>query len=221
MSPDYLIIDFDSTFITKESLDELASHVLSRSSADSSIVEKIQQITNDGMSGKISFYESINSRLQLMMASRDDVQVVSKNLKDHVSPSFYRNKDFIHKHHRKIYFVSGGFREMLLPVLKEFGINKEHVFGNEFIYDDKDRVLGFEKNNPLTDINGKAKIIKSLLLIGEIHAIGDGYNDYQLKASGAVSKFFAFTENVYRKNVCELADMILSSFDDYIEIFDD
>lgn len=221
MTPDYLIIDFDSTFITKESLDELASHVLSQSSTDKYIVKKIQQITNDGMSGKISFYESINSRLQLMMASRDDVQVVSKNLKDHVSPSFYRNKDFINKHHRKIYFVSGGFREMLLPVLTEYGINNEHVFGNEFIYDDKDKVLGFDKNNPLADLNGKAKIIKSLSLMGEIHAIGDGYNDYQLKASGAVSKFFAFTENVYRKNVCELADKILSSFDDYIEIFND
>ncbi len=221
MSPDYLIIDFDSTFITKESLDELASHVLSRTRADSSVLEKIQQITNDGMSGKISFYESINSRLQLMMANRDDVHVVSKNLKDHVSPSFYRNKDFIYKHHKKIYVVSGGFREMLLPVLMEFGINKEHVFGNKFIYDDKDRVLGFDKKNPLTNLNGKAKIIKSLSLTGEVHAIGDGYNDYQLKASGVVSKFFAFTENIYRKNVCELADKILSSFDDYIEIFDD
>ena len=53
----------------------------------------------------------------------------------------------------------------------------------------------------------------------EIHAIGDGYNDYLLKNSGKLSNFYAFTENVFREKVCEVADGVLSSFDDYIKIF--
>ena len=221
MFPDFLIIDFDSTFISKESLDELAYYALQRSQADISVIEKIQKITDAGMNGEITFHESIDSRLQLMKANKSDVIEVSNRLKDHITSSFLRNKDFIHKHNKKIYFISGGFREMLLPVLNNFGISNNHIFGNEFTYDSDNDIVGFEKNNPLIDVSGKAKIVESLCLNGEIHAIGDGYNDYKLKVVGAASKFFAFTENVKRANVCTLADMVLASFDDYIEILDD
>ena len=100
-------------------------------------------------------------------------------------------------------------------------ISNNHIFGNEFTYDSDNNIVGFEKSNPLTDVSGKAKILESLCLNGEIHAIGDGYNDYKLKAVGAASKFFAFTENIKRANVCALADIVLASFDEYIEIFDD
>ena len=48
---------------------------------------------------------------------------------------------------------------------------------------------------------------------------GDGFNDYLLKKSGKVSSFFAFTENVHRKKVCAVADRVLTSFDEYINIF--
>ena len=54
---------------------------------------------------------------------------------------------------------------------------------------------------------------------GEVHAIGDGFNDYLLKKSGKVSRFFAFTENVYRKEVCAVSDKVLTSFEEYINIF--
>ena len=156
-----------------------------------------------------------------MKANKSDVIEVSNRLKDYITPSFLRNKDFLHEHNKKIYFISGGFREMLLPVLNNFGISNNHIFGNEFTYDSDSNIVGFEKNNPLTDVSGKAKIVESLCLNGEIHAIGDGYNDYKLKAVGAASKFFAFTENIKRENVCALADKVLASFDEYIEIFDD
>jgi len=221
MFPNFLIIDFDSTFISKESLDELAYYTIQKNQADISVIEKIEKITDDGMNGKITFHESIDSRLHLMKANKSDVIEVSNRLKDYITPSFLRNKDFIHEHNKKIYFISGGFREMLLPVLNNFGISNNHIFGNEFTYDSDNNIVGFEKNNPLTDVSGKAKILKSLCLNGEIHAIGDGYNDYKLKAVGAASKFFAFTENIKRENVCALADIVLTSFDEYIEIFDD
>ena len=77
MLPNFIIIDFDSTFISKESLDELASHALARSKTKDLILDQIHQLTVDGMSGKITFYESINSRLKLISATREDVKFVS------------------------------------------------------------------------------------------------------------------------------------------------
>ncbi len=205
MLPNFIIIDFDSTFISKESLDELASHALQRSKSKDLILDQIHQLTDDGMSGKITFYESINSRLKLISATKEDVKFVSNNLKAHVTDSFKRNKYFINEQSDKIYIISGGFKDMLIPVLTSFGIPKKNIFGNDFIYDGE-KIISFDSENPLTKVDGKAQVIESLSLNGEIHAIGDGYNDYQLKAAGSVTKFFAFTENIYRREVCDLAD---------------
>ena len=78
---------------------------------------------------------------------------------------------------------------MLLPVLMNFKIRKNHVFGNEFIYNSDEEVIGFNINNPLASENGKVKILETISLKGEVHVIGDGYNDYLLKKSGKVSAF--------------------------------
>ena len=55
MFPDHLIIDFDSTFITKESLDELARLVLLNHIDGVERLQKIEALTLSGMEGKISF----------------------------------------------------------------------------------------------------------------------------------------------------------------------
>ena len=65
---------------------------------------------------------------------------------------------------------------------------------------------------------GKVKQSKLLSIHGTVHVIGDGYTDYEIKLDGPATHFFAFTENVERKNICELADLTLSNFDDYINI---
>jgi len=154
-----------------------------------------------------------------MNATRQDVLTVSENLKKFISKSFLKNKKFIKNNRHKIYFISGGFREMLLPTLREFGIDEGHIYGNDFLYNSKDEIVGCNHKNPLSFENGKSKILEMLSLEGEIHAIGDGYNDYLLKQSGKASRFFAFTENVYREKICFIADGVLTSFDEYIKIF--
>ena len=65
---------------------------------------------------------------------------------------------------------------------------------------------------------GKVKLLKELNLPGDIYGIGDGYSDFQLKESGMIKKFFAFTENIERKSVAEKADHITPSFDEFLFI---
>src|SRR5690606_8445436 len=50
--------------------------------------------------------------------------------------------------------------------------------------------------------------------------IGDGYSDFQLKESGLIERFFAFTENIERKSVSEKADHITPSFDEFLYVND-
>jgi D-3-phosphoglycerate dehydrogenase / 2-oxoglutarate reductase len=55
-----------------------------------------------------------------------------------------------------------------------------------------------------------------LNLQGEIVVIGDGFTDYELKASGLANRFYAFTENVERPNVVAVADHITPSLDEFL-----
>ena len=65
MFPDHLIIDFDSTFVTVESLDELAHIVLKDNPESAQRLEMIKAITRAGMEGSIPFDESLSKRMEL------------------------------------------------------------------------------------------------------------------------------------------------------------
>ena len=55
-------------------------------------------------------------------------------------------------------------------------------------------------------------------LDGIVYGIGDGHSDYQLKESGLIQKFFAFTENIAREKVIKNADHVTPSFDEFLYI---
>ena len=64
MLPDHIIIDFDSTFITSESLDELAINKFGNHPNGKKLLSKIQSLTNAGMNGDISFEESLEKTVK-------------------------------------------------------------------------------------------------------------------------------------------------------------
>ena len=70
---DYIIIDFDSTFISKESLDMLAEACLKKHKNRHKIIKQVQTITDQGMSGKIDFRDSLDKRIKLIKATKNDV----------------------------------------------------------------------------------------------------------------------------------------------------
>ena len=218
MFPDTLIIDFDSTFITGESLDELSKIVLKNYPDSAKHLNQIHELTRAGMEGKMPFDESLSKRIQLLNFHQKDIAEVTQLLSEKITPSFKRNKKFIFDHAENILIISGGFREMIIPIVADYGIAPEHVFANEFIYDVNNCITEVNKENVMAQEGGKVSQAKALRLYGEIHVIGDGFTDYQLKVEGPTTKFYAFVENVRRENICKLADGILSNFDDFIKI---
>ena len=212
----YFIIDFDSTFVKSEGLDELAEISLKKNPEKNKILEKIKEITNLGMEGRISFAESLKSRLKLLEGNKLHIDQVVRVLKKKVSVSIKRNKQFFKQYKDTIYIISGGFREFILPIIKPFALKKSHVFANTFILDKEGKIIGLDSKNPLAQDGGKVKVIRNLRLNGEITVVGDGYTDYQIKAMGVAKHFVAFTENVYREVVAKKADHIAPNFDEFL-----
>jgi len=209
------IIDFDSTFIKVESLDEL----LEVSEPGNKLkIDEIKKITNEGMDGKISFSESLFRRINLLEATKDNIDKTVQKLRDKVSDSFVNNTDFLKENKNNIYIVSSGFHEIIDPIVLEYDILKKNIYANRFIFDKSDKIIGYDKSNPLSTSKGKVKILKNLELKGSTHVIGDGFTDFEIKKEGYADYFYLFTENIKRKSLIKNADFLLKSIDQFIHI---
>jgi D-3-phosphoglycerate dehydrogenase len=212
----YFIIDFDSTLTRVEAMDLLASISLQASPKKIAVENKIKELTDKGMNGEISFRDSLKERLLLLEANEAHLTPLIEALKDQVSVSFKRNTEFFRTHAQQIYVISNGFIEYIAPIVTALGVLPDHIYANELVFDADRKIIGFNEDNPLSKDGGKAEIIRKLDLDGDIYVIGDGHNDYEIKAAGLANKFYAFTENIKRDQVVEKADHEAPSLDEVL-----
>jgi len=212
------VIDFDSTFTQVEALDILGEISLSGDPQKEEKLQAIKDITDKGMDGRLSFRESLEQRMELLQANKSQIADLVDALKNKISMSFQRNKEFLQENADNIYIISNGFKDFITPIVKPYGIKEENIFANEFIYDEQGNIVDFNRDNLLSQNNGKPATIKNLNLEGDIYVIGDGYTDYEIKASGVANKFYAFTENIARPKVMSKADHVAPSLDEILYV---
>ncbi len=213
-----LIVDFDSTFIRDETLDEIANLLLSSNRISKNTQEKITKITNQAMNGELDFRQALKKRVKLLNIHKNDINQVILALSDRISVSFIQNKDYIQAIAKSIYIVSGGFKEIIEPIVKGYGIPSKNIFANEFMYDNNDYINGINEEALLSHSDGKIRAVKTLNLSDGGYVIGDGSTDLEIKAVEGIKAFICFTENIDRKSVSSKADYIASSFYEVIKI---
>ena len=216
LNPTQIVIDFDSTFTKVEGLDELAQISLAGHNDREAIVQQIRDLTDKGMNGEMPFAEGLRRRIELLSADRSHIELLVDYLRTKVSDSFLRNKAFITENTDHIYVVSSGFKEFIDPIVTELGVRADHVYANEFVFDEAGHIVGIDENNMLAKDGGKTALLRTLNLTGDIYVIGDGYTDYELRESGLANRFYAFTENVNRPRVVEVADHVSGSLDEFL-----
>ncbi len=212
----YFVIDFDSTFTKVEAFDALAEISLKDHPDVEKLKKAIFDITNQGMDGSISFRESLEKRIEILAPNKRHLEQLVVVLRELVSESFKRNREFLQTYADYIYIISNGFHAFIDPIVTEFGIKPENILANRFHFDEQGNVIGFDKENPLSQNNGKVEQLKRLNLPGDVYVVGDGYTDYEIKHAGLANKFFAFTENVEREKVLSKADHIAPSLDEFL-----
>ena len=210
------VFDFDSTLTRVEALDVLAEITLTNRPDREAVIREIQEITNLGIDGEISFTESLERRIRLLNAHRDDLKTLIAELRQKISPSIEANKEFFEKYASDIYVISAGFKEFIVPIVSEYNIPAERVYANTFEFDGQGRIIGFDAENVLASHNGKIECLRSLNLEGEVQVIGDGYSDYVMREAGIAHKFFAYTENVRREKAARFADHIAPNLDEFL-----
>jgi D-3-phosphoglycerate dehydrogenase len=210
------VLDFDSTFTKVEALDVLGEITLDGDPERERKLAEVRAVTDAAMSGEIGFGEALRRRLEILSVRREHLPVLIERLKGQVSESVARNRSFFEANADRVYVISGGFREFIEPVTSEYGVRSEHVLANAFLFDDDGRALGADPENPLSRDGGKIVVMKALETEGEVVVVGDGWTDYEIRQAGAADRFYAFTENVSRPKVTEVADWVASSLDEVL-----
>jgi D-3-phosphoglycerate dehydrogenase len=206
-----LILDFDSTFISLESLVELAEIVLRDAPDREQRVARIDGLTNAGMEGRISFGESLTRRVETLRPTQAHLDELVKALKGKVTPSVAAHRDWIAGQAERIYVISGGFKEFVMPVMSDYGIAPEHVLANTFEWGSDGRVSGV-KSHPLARDGGKVAVLRELALQQPVVMVGDALGDFETRQHGVADHFVAFTENIDRPGVAEKADAVANNF---------
>lgn len=195
-----VMLDMDSTLIEQEVIDLLGSF--------SQQADEITQITKKAMAGEMDFQEALISRVKLLAGMDESV---IKKVRDQISLTKGAQMliQELHKIGHKVGVVSGGFIDVIEPILKSLDIdfyvaNKLEISNGVLT----GRVIG-----PIVDSHAKKKALEDFatresVSMNQTVAIGDGANDLEMiKTAGLGIAFNA------KPKVVAAADTTLSTKD--------
>ncbi|ODN41969.1 HAD-IB family phosphatase [Piscirickettsia litoralis] len=190
-----LLFDFDSTLISCESLDLF----FKTNQNDPTVYKQIERITHLGMSGKISFTESLAKRLALLDTTSEALNhFATTQLICHITPNIPKLISWA-QNYFDIWIVSGGLIPFILPIAEQLNINKSHIKAVEIKWHNQK----IQPNNTNGFATDKVTGAKSCLSAWKkpVTIIGDGYTDFQLFQSGIAQNFIAYCQHIERPNI--------------------
>jgi len=202
-----IIFDVDSTLIAVESLDFAVERALEAAPDGPERTRELKEITDRGMAGAMDFRTSLEQRLAIASLTRDQVAEACEALRSFPTAGMADLIERLRQKNCDVAAVSGGFIDLVEPVLKDMGLSPGEMRANRFTWEE-DRVAGFDRANPLSRSGGKAGVVKGLKsLTGRPLAvmIGDGMTDYEAFAKGAADSFIGFGAIADRAPVREKA----------------
>lgn len=216
MGAPYLILDFDSTFVSVEALELLGEIVLEADPERAAKMAEVKALTDQAMNGDVGFGQALARRIEILKPRREHVAALVAQLKDKVTPSIRRNREFLERSGERVFIVTGGFHEYVDPIVAEFGVSADRVLANRLLYGPDDVATGVDATLPLSRDGGKIEAVRALSLEGDVVVVGDGWTDYEIRQAGAADRFYAFVETAARPKVTAVADAVASSFDEVL-----
>jgi phosphoserine phosphatase len=181
-----VVLDVDSTLTRDEGIDLLAAHV----SPD--VERDVAAITAQAMRGELDFAASLVQRVRALAGTPSDV-VARVAAEVTLTDGARQLVDTLHLHGHLVGVVSGGFHEMVDPIVEALGLDFARANRLEVV----DSLLTGELVGPIIDAQAKADALRGWadeygIPLERTVAIGDGGNDVvMLKDAGLGIAFMA------------------------------
>jgi phosphoserine phosphatase len=169
-----VVLDVDSTLIQQEVIELLAAHA--------GVEPQVREITERAMRGELDFRQSLESRVALL-AGLPETVIADVREQIVLTPGARTLVETLHKLGHNVAVVSGGFTEVIEPILKDLGIS--HYRANTLeVIDGKltGKIVGevIDRAAKATALRDFAKIVG--VELEQTIAIGDGANDLDMIA---------------------------------------
>lgn len=201
-----IAFDVDSTLLRVESLDLAVEHALATHPDREAAQARLHELTQAGMTGTLALRESLLTRIGIADLSRDLVEEIAQTLRRQITPGFKPLLKALRADGDELHAISGGFVDLLEPVLGDLGFGPAHVHANRFSFDG-DQVSGLDADIPLSRNGGKTDVLN---LIGgrfeQVIMVGDGMTDFEAYEGGAADRFIGFGAIAQREVVLAAAE---------------
>lgn len=167
-----VLLDMDSTLIQQEVIDLLAKHA--------GKLDQVSQITESAMAGDLDFSQALSARVALLAGlDQSVIELVRKEIT--LTNGAKELIETLHKQGHKVGVVSGGFLDVIEPILKDLKIdfyraNKLEIMNGKVTGKTEgaiiDRVAKFSSLQEFAKIEG--------VELSQTVAIGDGANDLDM-----------------------------------------
>ncbi len=169
-----VVLDVDSTLIQQEVIELLAAHA--------GVESQVREITDQAMRGELDFSESLRARVSLLKGLPESV-IVDVRSQILLTPGARTLVETLKKLGHSVAVVSGGFTEVIEPILQDLGIN--HYRANTLGI--SNGTLTGLVEGPIIDRAAKAQALRDFAELESVNleqtiAIGDGANDLDMIA---------------------------------------
>ena len=177
-----VMLDMDSTLIVQEVIDLLA--------AKAGVAEEVSAITQKAMAGEMDFAQSLQARVSLLAGLNESILSAVRS-EITLTQGAKKLIQTLHLKGHKVGVVSGGFIDVIEPILKELKI--------DFYRANKLQILNGELTGKLEgEIIDRAAKLKALVefaknegvQMSQTVAIGDGANDLDMIESAGLGVAF-------------------------------
>ncbi|KAH3892247.1 hypothetical protein DPMN_016362 [Dreissena polymorpha] len=204
---DTVCFDVDSTLLKDEGLDELAEFC--------GVGAQVREWTNKAMGGSMRFRTALESRLQIIKPTHQQLTQFIMQHPIHFSEGVKDLVALLQSHGTKIYLVSGGFRTLIEPAAQLLNIPRENIFANRLKFFYNGEYAGFDTDQPTSDSGGKQLVAKQLKEhSSNLVFIGDGMTD--MEACPPADCFIGYGGNVVREAVLKKAAWFVTDFKELI-----
>ncbi|KAG2492528.1 hypothetical protein HYH03_009193 [Edaphochlamys debaryana] len=201
--------DVDCTITMQDSLDLLANFM--------GVEEEVSALTSKAMDGSLSLEQALEERLKIINCNPSDIKrfIQTYPPASRMAPGIVDLIRALQARGVAIYLISGGFRELTLPIAAYLGIPKDHVFANRmnWQWDDETgeptRLVGFDMSEPTAHNQGKPQAIANIRQrnpYNTVVMIGDGITDLEaVQTTGGADLFIGYGGVVERPAVAAAA----------------